>query len=158
MSWHSALDTDIDEFQEDLPDPAALPTVNGVNILIRPVPVRKKTRSGLILADQTVDDVAYLCNAGRVVAMGPMAYDAHLKVLAQDAAARYDNDLERFFTKQIKFPEPFCKVGDIVVLPKHSGTKLKYKGIMYTLIEDKKVALRIEDAADIDPMFNTSGL
>lgn len=113
-------------------DPFPLPRVHGWNLVIRPIPIREKTHSGLILPENARDDIKYLTNVGRVLAVGPLAY----------------NDKEKFGFA------PWVKVGDIVTFPRFSGQRFVYKGVKLVLIEDTNVLFTIENAEDVDPMFN----
>lgn len=114
---------------EEMPDPSPLPDVKGWNIIVRPVPIRKQTKGGLLLPDKVVDDIKYLTNVARVLALGPLCY----------------NDQKKFG------PEPWCKVGDLVVLPKFSGSKFTYKGVKLTLVSEMDILMVLKDSKDIDP-------
>jgi co-chaperonin GroES (HSP10) len=117
---------------EDTPDPTPLPTIPGYRILVRPMRVQGKTKGSILLPDSFRDDMNYLTTVGRVVAVGDLAYA--------------DKD---------KFPTgPWCQAGDHVCYGKMNGTKIKYKGVNLILLYDDQVVMRIEDPADIDPMFN----
>ena len=125
-----------DEWIEDAdkPDPKKLPKINGYHILVRPVTVKAKTKSGIILPDSTRDDMAYLTTVGRVLSMGETAY-----------------------LDDVKFPKgPWCKVGDIISYHKHVGTKMIYKGIKLLLIFDDQAVLTLDNAEDLDPTYNLS--
>jgi|TARA_R110000803_G_scaffold152172_2_gene217269 co-chaperonin GroES (HSP10) len=125
-----------DEWIEDAdkPDPKKLPKLNGYHILVRPVSVKAKTKSGIILPDSTRDDMAYLTTVGRVISLGDTAYQ----------------DKE-------KFPNgPWCKVGDTISYHKHVGTKMIYKGIKLLLIYDDQAVMTLDDASDLDPTYNLS--
>lgn len=117
---------------EDTPDPKVLPVIHGWNILVRPVNVRSKTKSGIILPETTRDDIKYLNSVGRVLAVGPLAY----------------SEKDKFTTG------PWCKVGDLVVMPRFSGQRLIYRGVRMVLIEDQNVLMTIEKAEDIDAAQN----
>lgn len=118
--------------KEETPDPSPLPSVKGWNIIVRPVPIKTETKGGIILPDQIKDDLKYLTNVARVLALGPLCY----------------NDERKFG------PEPWCKVGDLVALPKFAGSKFVYKGVKLTLISESDVLMVLEDAKDIDPDAN----
>jgi co-chaperonin GroES (HSP10) len=117
---------------EDTPDPAPLPTIPGYRILVRPMRVQGKTKGSILLPDSFRDDMNYLTTVGRVVAVGDLAYA--------------DKD---------KFPTgPWCQTGDFVCYGKMNGQKIRYKGVNMILLYDDQVVMRLENPADIDPMFN----
>lgn len=117
---------------DETADPTPLPILPGYRIIVRPVRVQGKTKGSILLPDSFRDDVNYLTTVGRVLAVGDLAY----------------GDKE-------KFPSgPWCKVGDYVCYGKMNGTKIRYKGVNLILLYDDQVVMRIEDPADIDPMFN----
>lgn len=125
-----------DEWIEDqeVQDPDKLPNLTGFHILVRPVSVKAKTKGGIILPDSTKDDIAYLTTVGRVIALGDLAYD-----------------------DKGKFPKgPWCKVGDYVCYGKHSGVKMKYRGVKLLLLFDDQVIMTVDDPSDLDTSFNLS--
>jgi co-chaperonin GroES (HSP10) len=116
----------------DTPDPTPLPTILGYRILVRPMRVQGKTKGSILLPDSFRDDMNYLTTVGRVVAVGDLAYA--------------DKD---------KFPTgPWCQTGDFVCYGKMNGQKIRYKGVNMILLYDDQVVMRLENPADIDPMFN----
>jgi co-chaperonin GroES (HSP10) len=116
----------------DTPDPTPLPTILGYRILVRPMRVQGKTKGSILLPDSFRDDMNYLTTVGRVVAVGDLAYA--------------DKD---------KFPTgPWCQAGDFVCYGKMNGQKIRYKGVNMILLYDDQVVMRLENPADIDPMFN----
>ena len=60
--------------QEDIPDPTPLPRIPGVGILVRPVPIRRKTAGGILLPDTFREDREYLNTVGRVLALGELSF------------------------------------------------------------------------------------
>lgn len=117
---------------EKLADPSPLPHIPGYRLLIRPLKVQGRTKGSIILPDEFRDDINYLTTVGRVLAVGDLAY--------QD---------------KTKFPNgPWCGVGDFVCYGKMTGNKLRYKGVNLIMIYDDQVVMRIDDPADVDPMFN----
>jgi co-chaperonin GroES (HSP10) len=118
--------------EEEKTDPNILPELPGFHVLVRPVSIKEKTKGGILLPDSTKEDMSYLTTVGRVVALGDLAYQ--------------DKD---------KFPKgEWCKVGDYVCYGKHSGQKIKYKGIRLILLFDDQVIMRVEHPKDLDPTFN----
>ena len=107
--------------------------ITGWNILVRPVKVSNKTKGGIILAEQTRDDVQYLNNVCEVLKLGPLAYKT--------------SDL-------FKETGPWCKEGDYVIIPKNAGQKLLYKQTPVTLIKCDSVLGVIDDPTVTDPTYN----
>ena len=59
--------------ESNIPDPSPLPKIPGYRLLIRPVPIRSKTKGGILLPDKAKDDMKYLTTVGRVLAVGDLA-------------------------------------------------------------------------------------
>lgn len=117
----------------EVPDPTPLPNVVGWSILVRPVPIRTKTKGGIIVPAKTRDDIAYLTTVGRVLACGPLCYN------------RGDMLLDGMVT-------PWCKVGDYVCYGKFKGTRFAYKGVKLLLLNDDNILMTISSPSDIDQM------
>jgi len=113
-------------------DPDILPELPGYHVLVRPVSIKQETKGGILLPDSTREDMAYLTTVGKVVAIGDLAYA----------------DKEKF-TKG-----PWCKINDYVCYGKHTGQKIKYKGIKYILLYDDQIIMRVESPKNLDPTFN----
>jgi len=119
---------------EDEADPVTLPELPGFHILVRPVSIKEKTKGGILIPDSTKDDMAYLTTVGKVLGLGDLAYE--------------DKD---------KFPKgAWCKIGDYVCYGKHSGQKIKYKGVRLILLFDDQVIMKVEHPKVLDPTFNLS--
>ena len=119
---------------KDKTDPVTLPELPGFHILVRPVSIKEKTKGGILIPDSTKDDMAYLTTVGKVLGLGDLAYE--------------DKD---------KFPKgAWCKIGDYVCYGKHSGQKIKYKGVRLILLFDDQVIMKVEHPKVLDPTFNLS--
>ena len=117
---------------ETAADPTPLPALPGFRIMVRPMRVQGKTKGSILLPDSFKDDMNYLTTVGRVLAVGDLAY-----------------------ADKEKFPNgPGAKVGEYVCYGKMNGNKIRYKGVNLILLYDDQVVMRIDDPADIDPMFN----
>ena len=117
---------------EEKADPEVLPSLPGYHILVRPVPVKSKTKGGLLLPDSVKDDVAYLTTVGKVLAVGDLAYK--------------DED---------KFPNgKWCDVGDYVCYARHAGQKLYYKGVRLLLLFDDQVMMKVDEPTNLDMTYN----
>lgn len=134
----------------EIPDPDPLPQVLQYQVLIRPVKIQEtyKTRSGvdIYLPDTAKQDIQYLTNVGRVVAMGPTAF---IDTDAVHAGASNPHG---------KFGDKVVKEGDYVVWPKNAGTKVKIKGVTFVLLNDDQLILKVDDPQDINPMDNLTGM
>ena len=77
---------------EGEPKDITLPHIPGYHLLIRPMTVKAKTKSGIFIPDSLQDDIAYLTTVGKVEVVGDLAYE-----------------------DKNKFPKgPWCTVGDHV--------------------------------------------
>ena len=120
---------------DDIKDPSPLPSLPNYRILIRPVAIRSTTKGGIILPDKARDDVQYLTTVGRVVLLGDLSYQ--------------DKD---------RFPKgPWCSAGDYVCYGKHTGTRFLYKGVMFVIMNDDQILMRVEEPGSLDPMFVLAG-
>ncbi len=106
---------------KQLPEPA------GYKILITLPAPEKETSGGIIKAAETlrVEEVGSIC--GFVLKMGPDAY----------------KDPKRFPG------DPYCKVGDWIVMPAYSGTRLLIHGEEMRLISDDTVEAVVQDPRGI---------
>jgi co-chaperonin GroES (HSP10) len=127
-----ALKNDVWITKNKQEDPDILPELPGYHVLVRPVSIKQETKGGILLPDSTREDMAYLTTVGKVVAIGDLAYADEEK-----------------FTKG-----PWCKIDDYVCYGKHTGQKIKYKGIKYILLYDDQIIMRVESPKTLDPTFN----
>lgn len=116
---------------DEIPDPSPLPIVPGVGILVRPVPVRRKSAGGILIPDSFRADMEYLNTVGRVLALGGMAYK--------------DTD--------VYLNGPWCKVGDYVVYGKFSGQKFYWKGVKLLVVPARDVQLVVDKPEYLDDNF-----
>lgn len=112
-------------FSEDEPDPKVLPRLPGWNILVRPVPVRPKSKGGIIIPETVRDEQGYLNTVGRVLVIGDTAYSHK------------------------DFEGPWCKVGDYVVYGKHSGEKFVFKKVKLLYLKDTEVKMVVASPEDL---------
>jgi len=127
---------------DEVPDPKPLPTITGWNLLIRPVEPEKKIGS-LHLPDSFTEDVKVLTNIGQVKAMGPLCYhDPNVK------------PSDGTYFPYGRYQKPWCKVGDYVTWGRHLGVKLRVKGVAFVLLQDELVLMILDNAGDINPMFD----
>jgi len=100
-----------------------LPEPKGYKLLIAIPKLDEKTDGGVIIPDKLkgMEEVASII--GLVIGMGPSCYK--------------DKD---------KFPDgPYCKEGDFVIFRSYSGTRFKFKGEEFRLINDDTVEAVVDD-------------
>ena len=90
-----------------------LPVPAGFRILLKPRELQEKTAGGIILVDETKHHQKLDNNISQVVAMGPDCYE--------DKSQKW------------------CSIGDWVLTGKYVGSKLRYDGEDYTIINDDEV-------------------
>lgn len=94
------IDYTIDESR--LVSDSDVPKAVGWRIIVQPLPVMRRTKTGLFLPDQAVKANELLTYVGKVLAMGPHCYEH-----------------EKFGGG-----EPWCKVGDYVLFGQYQGQKI----------------------------------
>ena len=107
-----------------------IPKPTGWRIVVLPFKPPKKTKSGIVLAEQAVErqQIATVC--GYVVSTGPLAYA--------------DTD---------KFPYgPWCKKGDWIVFGRYAGARIGIDGGEIRILNDDEVLATISDPEDITHM------
>jgi len=135
--------TEQDVTDESTPDPKVLPQMMTYHVLIRPVKATGdiKTKSGqtIYMPDKVKQDVAYLTNVGRVLAMGPSAFQDQPGTLK--------------FGRSSDCP----KVGDYVSWAKMVGKKIMYQGINLTILNDDQILMKVNDPKAFNAMANYLG-
>lgn len=127
--------TDYDRFEivmQDLPE--GYPRMTFWRVLIQPVRFEAKTRGGILLTDQARDDQEYLNYMGKVVDIGPKAF--------QHVNLRADGDEDRI-----------PKVGDWVIFGKASGMRIQYRGVDLRMCEDRDIIAKIDDPRGYRVLF-----
>ncbi len=126
-----ALSNDMWISADEAPDPAPLPRVPGVGILIRPVPVRRKSAGGILIPESVRADTEYLNTVGRVLALGELAF--------KDETI-YKNGA-------------WVKPGDFVVYTKFAGQKVFWKGVKLVLVKASSIELVVDKPEYLDSNF-----
>lgn len=116
---------------DEVADPSPLPRIPGVGILVRPVPVRRKSSGGILIPDSVRSDMEYLSTVGRVLALGELAFK--------------DEDIYR--------NGPWVKPGDFVVYTKYAGSKVWWKGVKLLLIKAASIELVVDKPEWLDSNF-----
>jgi chaperonin GroES len=89
--------------------------------------MKKKTKGGVILAENTLERQQVASQVGLVLAMGPQCY----------------KDKERY-------PEgPWCKVNDWVMFARYAGSRVKIEGGEIRMLNDDEVLATIDSPEDI---------
>jgi len=106
------------------PQSAAIPlTPSGWRILLKPVepPKEVKTRSGVVfhLPDDKADELKLRSMLAEVIAVGPLAY----------------RDEGKFGPN----PQPWCKVGDHVLIARFAGSRHVIDKVEYRLLNDDEI-------------------
>lgn len=115
----------------EVPDPSPLPRIPGVGILVRPVPLRRKSAGGIIIPDSVREDREYLNTVGKVLALGELA----------------------FKDEEIYKTGPWVKPGDYVVYTKFAGQKLWWKGVKLLIIKAPSIELVVDKPEYLDTNF-----
>ncbi len=110
------------------PDAEAIEVLR-YHVLIRPVPIREKTKGGLFLSSGYKDTIDYVSSVGRILAMGPLAGTGDT----------------------IPFQ---CKVGDYVMYPKFSPNKIFFQGVRVVFVADRDIICKINKPGDLDPFYS----
>jgi co-chaperonin GroES (HSP10) len=117
--------------QDEIPDPSPLPRIPGVGILVRPVPILRKSAGGILLPDTFREDREYLNTVGRVLAIGELA----------------------FKDEEIYKTGAWVKPGDFIVYAKLVGQKIWWKGVKLLLIKPSNIELVVEKPEYLDANF-----
>ena len=108
---------------EKVPQPA------GWRLVLFPLKLKEKTKGGLLLTDETVEQSQITTNICKVLKAGPEAY----------------KDKE-------KFPSgPWCKEGDWVLITRYAGSRIRIDGGELRIINDDEILATVDDPRDILP-------
>jgi chaperonin GroES len=116
---------------DDVPDPSPLPRIPGIGILIRPVPIRRKSAGGILLPDTFRQDREHLNTVGRVLSLGELAF--------------MDEDIYK--------KGPWVKPGDYVVYAKFAGQKIFWKGVKLLIVKASAIELVVDKPEYLDANF-----
>ena len=106
-----------------------VPTPVGWRIVLFPLKLDSKTKSGLYLTDDTVEQSQVSTNICKVLKVGPEAY----------------KDKE-------KFPSgPWCKEGDWVLITRYAGSRIRIEDGELRIINDDEIIATVKDPRDILP-------
>ena len=106
-----------------------VPNPTGYRIVLFPLKLDSKTKSGIILTDETVAESQITTNICKVLKVGPDAYK--------------DKD---------KFPTgPWCKTDDWVLITRYAGSRIRIDGGELRIINDDEILAVIDDPRYILP-------
>ena len=106
-----------------------VPNPTGYRITLFPLKLDSKTKSGIHLTDETVQESQLTTNICKVLKVGPDAYK--------------DKD---------KFPTgPWCKEDDWVLITRYAGSRIRIDGGELRIINDDEVLAVVDDPRDILP-------
>ena len=106
-----------------------VPNPSGYRITLFPLKLDSKTKSGIILTDDTVQESQLTTNICKVLKVGPDAY----------------KDKEKFPTG------PWCKQDDWVLITRYAGSRIRIDGGELRIINDDEILAVIDDPRDILP-------
>ena len=106
-----------------------VPTPTGYRITLFPLRLDSKTKSGIHLTDETVQESQLTTNICKVLKVGPDAY----------------KDKEKFPTG------PWCKEDDWVLITRYAGSRIRIDGGELRIINDDEILAVIDDPRDILP-------
>ena len=120
---------DIELKEEEKKELDKVPNPTGYRITLFPLKLDSKTKSGIILTDDTVQESQLTTNICKVLKVGPDAYK--------------DKD---------KFPTgPWCKQDDWVLITRYAGSRIRIDGGELRIINDDEILAVIDDPRDILP-------
>ena len=100
-----------------------IPQPVGWRMVLFPLKLKEKTKSGLYLTDETIAESQVTTNICKVLKIGDLC-----------------------FKDETKFPSgPWCKEGDFVIFRSYSGTRFKVQGKEFRLINDDTVEGVVDD-------------
>ena len=106
-----------------------VPNPTGYRIVLFSLKLDSKTKSGIILTDETVAESQITTNICKVLKVGPDAY----------------KDKEKFPTG------PWCKTDDWVLITRYAGSRIRIDGGELRIINDDEILAVIDDPRDILP-------
>ena len=106
-----------------------VPNPTGYRITLFPLKLDSKTKSGIHLTDETVQESQLTTNICKVLKVGPDAY----------------KDKEKFPTG------PWCKEDDWVLITRYAGSRIRIDGGELRIINDDEILAVVDDPRDILP-------
>ena len=119
------------EKQKEKDEMAKIPDPTGWRIVILPHKGVEKTKGGVLLSDQAIQEQQWTTNVGLVMKLGPMAY----------------KDKDKFSTGH------WCKEKDWVIYARYAGSRLKIDGGELRILNDDEILGVVDSPED---MLNAS--
>jgi chaperonin GroES len=117
--------------EEDLDQQMPKPT--GYKLLVALPPAEEKSKGGIILAEETAERQRIASVVGRVIDMGPDAYTGE--------TAKGEK----------RFPHgPYCQIGDWIMMRAYSGTRFRFHGQEFRLLNDDSVEAVVANPEGIE--------
>lgn len=109
---------------DDLVVPEDMPRPMLWRLLVAPIKPARKSKGGIVLPDESVDNVELLTNICKVLSMGPLC------------------------GRKPEWPEGVwdVKVGDLVVIAQYAGQRFEFKGVKAVLIDDDAIMAKAPTA------------
>tara|TARA_R100001591_G_scaffold18554_1_gene25280 strand:+ start:1052 stop:1468 length:417 start_codon:yes stop_codon:yes gene_type:complete len=107
-----------------------IPTPTGWRLVLFPLKLNNKTKSGLYLTDDTVAESQMTTNICKVLKVGPLAY----------------KDKERY-----PDGKPWCKEGDWVLITSYAGSRIKIEDGELRIVNEDEIIATVDDPRDILP-------
>ena len=104
-----------------------VPTPTGWRIVILPHKGVEKTKGGVILSDQLIQEQQWTTNVGLVLKLGPLAY----------------RDKKKFPTG------PWCKEQDWVIFARYAGSRLRIDGGELRILNDDEILGVVNSPEDV---------
>ena len=107
-----------------------IPTPTGWRIVLFPLKLNNKTKSGLYLTDETVSESQMTTNICKVLKVGRMAYK-----------------------DKTRYPDgkPWCKEGDWVLITSYAGSRIKIEDGELRIVNEDEIIATVDDPRDILP-------
>ena len=115
------------EKQKEKDEMAKIPDPTGWRIVILPHKGVEKTKGGVLLSDQAIQEQQWTTNVGLVMKLGPMAY----------------KDKDKFSTG------PWCKEKDWVIFARYAGSRLKIDGGELRILNDDEILGVVNSPEDV---------
>jgi co-chaperonin GroES (HSP10) len=124
------LQEDATESIEHLPDEKVLdrlPDPTGWRLLVLPFKGQGKTKGGVILTDETIQERGYTTVTALVLKMGPDCY-----------------------TDEKRYPKgPWCKKGDWIIFGRYAGSRFGIEGGEVRILNEDEIIAVVKDPEDI---------
>ena len=106
-----------------------VPTPTGFRVVLFPLKLQGKTKGGIHLTDETIEESQITTNICKVLKVGASAYK-----------------------DEKRFPDgPWCKQDDWVIITRYAGSRIKIDGGELRIVNDDEIIGTVDDPRDILP-------